>query len=84
LLQGQSGMTPEDTQACTVRYAIQPERNIGTPRNTQHIPCADAEAGIFVVYRLNEVPGDADWVADFWTRAEAEDYIHNQITKDVR
>ena len=67
-----------------MRYAIEPQQNIGTAKNTQHIPCEDSEAEIFVVYRLNDVPGDADWVADFWTRAEAEDYIRNQITKDVR
>jgi hypothetical protein len=59
------------------RYAIEPQQNIGTAKNTQHIPCEDSEAEIFVVYRLNELPGDADWVADFWTRAEGR-RLHTQ------
>ena len=67
-----------------MQYAIEPQCNIGTADDTEHIPCEDSEAEIFVVYRLNEVPGDADWVADFWTRAEAEGYVRNQIAEEAR
>jgi hypothetical protein len=65
-------------------YAIEPQRNIGTTDNTQHAPCTEAEAEIFVVYRLNNIPGDADWLADFWTRAEAEKYVQDQRADERR
>ena len=66
------------------RYAIDPQRNIGTAENTQHISCSDTEAEIFAVYQLNEIPGDADLLADFWTRAEAEKYVRNRIADEAR
>jgi hypothetical protein len=66
------------------QYAIEPQRNIGTNQNTQHIPCEDSEAEIFTVYRLNGLPGDADWLADFWTSVEAEKYMQDQLADERR
>ena len=57
--------------------AIEPQCNIGTKNETRHVLCSDEEADIFAVYRLTGIEGDAELMADFFNRLDAERYIQH-------